>query len=274
MRDMVMRNLVSVVALSVLVALAVIGSSAAFEMSPYQMVDDLEVEPPLHQAALQYYYYIPTPDYSWFWGCYLEPGDILGVLFWYGDIPQGGLTPCGVPWELESIRFLDFVGYGHVYPGWYTVEFDVYRADENGSPLSPSLWNSGPVEPFPGWNQVAVSPPVRFCDWPSDNAAFPVLITATHTGTEIGSPMWGFDNISSPAQLGVNMHDVGCFPALYPRPGTGHYTSMHTGYYGNGSFSYVPPIHFPDGRDSSADGSNYGFVEAAWRIYATCGWPG
>lgn len=271
---MVMRNLVLAAALSLLAVLVAVGAPAAFEMSQYHMVDDLDIDPPVYQAALQYYYYIPTPDYSWFWGCYLEPGDIIGVLFSYGDMPQGGFFSCDNPWELESIRFLDFAGYGGMYPGWYTVEFDVFYADETGSPLGPSMWNSGPVETSLGWNQVPVNPPVRFCDWPSDNSAFPVLITATHTGTKVGSPVWGFDNVSSPVQLGVDMHDAGCLPALYPRPSIGHYTSMRTGYYGNGSFSYVPPIRFPDGRDSSADGSVYGYVEAAWRIHATCEWHG
>ena len=68
------------------------------------------------------------------------------------------------------------------------------------------------------------------------------------------------------------MHDIGCLPALYPRPHTGHYPTIHSGYYGV-NFQYCPPLWFLDGRDQTDDGTEYGFIELAWRIYLSCGGP-
>jgi hypothetical protein len=73
--------------------------------------------------------------------------------------------------------------------------------------------------------------------------------------------------------LGCNMHEHGCLPALYPRPYTSHYSAMHSGYYGNGSFQYCPPERFRDGRDSTPDGTLYGCIELAWRLYLSCSGP-
>lgn len=84
--------------------------------------------------------------------------------------------------------------------------------------------------------------------------------------------MWGADNISTPLGEGCPMHDLGCLPALYPRPYVGHYSIMHSGYYGQG-FEYCPPLWFKDGNDTTADGSQYGFVELKWRIYLACSGP-
>ena len=68
------------------------------------------------------------------------------------------------------------------------------------------------------------------------------------------------------------MHDYGCLPALYPRPYNSHYASIHSGYYGK-DFEYCPPRWFRDGRDSTPDGTQYGFCELAWRLYITCAGP-
>ena len=68
------------------------------------------------------------------------------------------------------------------------------------------------------------------------------------------------------------MHDEGCLPALYPRPYVSHYPTMHSGYYGQG-FEICPPQWFKDGADTTPDGSQYGFVELAWRLYVVCGGP-
>ena len=47
---------------------------------------------------------------------------------------------------------------------------------------------------------------------------------------------------------------------------------MHSGYYGQG-FRYCPPRWFKDGRDTTPDAIEYGYVELAWRIYLTCSGP-
>jgi hypothetical protein len=47
---------------------------------------------------------------------------------------------------------------------------------------------------------------------------------------------------------------------------------MRSGYYGQG-FEYCPPQLFKDGYDTTPDGSQYGFLELAWRIYLTCSGP-
>ena len=65
------------------------------------------------------------------------------------------------------------------------------------------------------------------------------------------------------------MHDVGCWPALYPRPTNGHYATMHSGYYGIG-FEHCPPLWFLDGEDETPEGTLYGYVEFAWRLYIIC----
>jgi hypothetical protein len=97
-------------------------------------------------------------------------------------------------------------------------------------------------------------------------------VTATHTGTNGIYPAWGFDNISTALEAGCVMHDIGCLPALYPRPAAGHYGIVHSGYYGTG-LQYCPPLGFVDGRDTTMDGSQFGFIELLWRIYVSCTGP-
>ena len=68
------------------------------------------------------------------------------------------------------------------------------------------------------------------------------------------------------------MHDIGCLPALYPRPAISHYSTIHSGYYGT-NFAYCPPLPIFDGRDTTRDGSQYGSIELLWTIYLDCGGP-
>jgi hypothetical protein len=69
------------------------------------------------------------------------------------------------------------------------------------------------------------------------------------------------------------MHDTGCLPALYPRPEASHYATVHSGYYGTGVIQYCPPQWFIDQGDTTPDGTQYGFIELAWRIYLICTGP-
>jgi hypothetical protein len=68
------------------------------------------------------------------------------------------------------------------------------------------------------------------------------------------------------------MHDVGCLPALYPRPFVGPHSIVHSGYYGVG-FEFIPPLVFADGADTTEDGSVYGFIELAWKLLLECQGP-
>jgi len=252
------------------VSLAV-TTSIAFEMRPYQMREDYGL-PGLTDHTLQYYYYIPTPTYSWFWAVTMEPGDILGAEFQIGDTPTGGHGVGYDAMSVDYIRILDFAGYGTVYPGQFTVEFDIYRSDGAGCPIGESRWNSGPIETRFAWNYIEIDPPFVPCE-SSDRVVFPFLVTATHVGSSGEYPMWGFDNISSALMAGASMHDSGCLPALYPRPGISHYSTVHTGYYGNGGLEFCPPHLIPDGRDAPA-GQQYGCLEIAWTVYTYSSWYG
>jgi hypothetical protein len=263
-----------VIAIGLVAALA--ASAYGFEMKAFQMREDYGTEP-LYECYMNYYYYIPCPTSSWFWVYTgLGPPDVLGVFFTVGD-PSMGHPGCNPDYStcdpyndhtIEQFRILDYAGYGTLYPGLFTVVFDIWCSDAQGCPVGPSLWNSGPVEFCnAGWNYILVSPNVAVTNCstqlPSSYPRF--LITATSTGADGGYPAWGFDNISTPLERGCAMHDQGCCPALYPRPAVSHYGTIHTGYYGPG-FYYCPPLWFLDGRDTS-DGSMYGFIELAWRVY-------
>jgi hypothetical protein len=262
------------------------SSAFGLETQAYQMREDYGTEP-LYDCALQYYYYIPCPTDSWFWGWSgWSPGDIVGAVFMIGEDPSmGGFAVCDsvLCQELETIRVLDFAGYGTVYPGLYTVEFEVYCADPataDGCPqYVPAIWNSGPYETHYGWNYIPLDPPLclsRNCcnidDGPPPMYPY-IIICATHTGSDSGYPAWGTDNISTPLGEGCGMYDIGGNAAVYPRPAISHYGSMHSGYYGNGAFLYCPPICFCDPGDTTEDCSEAGCVELAWTIYMICGGP-
>ncbi len=259
------------------------SSALAIDKKAYRMREDFGTAP-LYDCALQYYYYIPCPTYSWFWAFSgWEFGDVVGKWFEIGDLSSGGFGPCD-PADcqmLETIRVMDLMAYGTTYPGMFTVEFDVFCADGYGCPIGPSLWHSHPIDTGwdwgYGWNYVWLEPPLSICPCAIDPGPPPsaprILVTATHTGYVASLyPAWGADNISAPLGEDCAMHDEGCLPALFPRPYTSHYATMHSGYYGR-NFEFCPPQWFKDGGDTTADGSQYGFVELAWRIYIDCTGP-
>jgi hypothetical protein len=84
------------------------------------------------------------------------------------------------------------------------------------------------------------------------------------------------DNISTAIEMGCVMHDISCLPAIYPRgavtPGVCN-GNVHGGYFGNYQWEYLPPLGFLDGRDTTPDGSQFGFIELAWTIYIGCAHP-
>jgi len=265
--------------LCIVLALVLILATSAFalEKKAYQMREDFGTEP-LYDTALNYYYYVPCPTYSWFWSFTgWTPGEIIGTCFNIGDEGTGGWAiadPLNCH-EIEAFRILDFAGYGTVYPGLFTVEFDIYCAPEECcGPTAPTvhLWNSGPVETGYAWNTFLVDPPL--CVTACNPMGPSVVLTATHTGPEGTYPGWGFDNISTAIETGCIMHDYGCLPAAYPRVACGYGTPMvHSGYIGTFPFEYWPPLCFLDGRDTTPDGSQFGCIDLAWRIYIICGGP-
>jgi hypothetical protein len=268
----------------VIVLILVLAASAASGAKPrcaaYRLMDPDFGIPAGYDGALQYYYYIPAPTYSWFWAFSgWEPGDIIGTGFDIGDAGTGGYAPVD-PLNCHTIgefRILDFAGYGTTYPGSFTVEFDMWCA--LGGP-SVNLWNSGPWETGFGWNYIPVDPPVCVTGCMGSccggDPAPIVLVTATHTGTEGTYPAWGFDNVSMPIAMGAPMHDYGCLPATYPRgpvtPGVCH-GNVHGGYFGNYQWEYLPPLSLCDCHDTTEDCSQYGYLELAWRIYIICQGP-
>jgi hypothetical protein len=238
------------------------------------MREDFGAEP-MYNCYMNYYYYIPCPTSSWFWSFSgWLPNDVVGAWFTVGDPsmttskgcpPYTGCDPNNA-YYVGQLRVLDFAGYGTIYPGLFTVEFEMWCGAGDGSPSLPfPVWSSGPKELCTaGWNYI----PVNFCFgscWTQLPISYPrYLFTAKHIGTDARYPQWGFDNISTPLALGGQMHDEGCCPALYPRPQVSHYTTIHSGYYGV-NFQYCPPLGFLDSGDTT--GNTYGFIELAWRIY-------
>ena len=264
----------------VLALVLVLATSAfALEKKAYQMREDFGTEP-LYDCALNYYYYIPCPTYSWFWAFTgWAPGDIIGECFGVGDQGTGGWDPCdpGVCQKLEQFRILDFAGYGTVYPGLFTVEFDVYCAPEVCcGPTAPvtHLWNSGPLETGYAWNYFVVDPPLCLTPCTPGYDYYSVVLTATMTGSDATYPAWGMDNISTAVETGCLLHDLGCLPASYPRGWCGGGApKVHGAYIGTYPFQYWPPLMFCDGRDTTPNCTTFGGIELAWRIYLICDGP-
>ncbi|HVP58123.1 MAG TPA: hypothetical protein VMU02_08490 [bacterium] len=259
--------------------LVLAASAYPLQHKAIQMREDFGAEP-IYDCYMNYYYYIPCTQYSWFW-MYTgwHRGDMVGAWFTVGD-PSMGRTgsgcppyavcdPCGAH-LLEQFRVLDFAGYGTVYDGLYTVNFAVWCADRYGCPVGPPMWQSGPEELCTaGWNYVPVTPMpcLSLCSTQQvgNLKCYPrFLITATMIGLLANYPAWGTDNISTPLMSRCAMHDNGCCPALYPRPAVSHYPTMHSGYYGV-NFSNCPPTWLLDTADTV--GNLYGYVELAWRVY-------
>ena len=256
--------------IAVVVCLA--AGAGAMEKQAFKFREDFGTAP-LSACNLQYYYYVPCPSYSWFWAFYdWEVGDIIGQYFTVGDEPTGVNTACDPEncQELVGFSFLDFAGYGAIYPGLFTVEFEVYCSDASGCPVGTALYNSGSIESIYGWNDILVVPPLALGDCGPTGPR--CLLAAIHTGSDATYPQWGFDNISGPLTEGCEMHDIGCLPAPYPRPYSSHYADIHSGYYGI-DFEFCPPLGFLDGSDTTEDGSVYGFVELAWKFQLNCTEP-
>jgi hypothetical protein len=264
----------------VFVLVLVLATSAfGLEKKAYQMRDDFGMEPQ-YDGMLNYYYYIPCPTYSWFWAYSgWDPGDIVGCGFDIGAQGTGTAPPldplnCN---HIEYLRVLDFAGYGTAYPGLFTIEFDIWCAE--GGPGALSLWNSGPVECGFAWNYFLVDPPVCVTEclgYCCADLEPIILVTATHVGTIGKYPAWGFDNISTSLEVACVMHDYGCLPAVWPRgpvtPGVCE-GNVHSGYFGTYQWEFLPPISITDGRDTTEDGSQFGYIELAWRIYVICQGP-
>ncbi|HVP58124.1 MAG TPA: hypothetical protein VMU02_08495 [bacterium] len=264
-----------------MVALVLVLAASAYPLQhkAVQMREDFGTEP-LYDCYMNYYYYIPCPTNSWFWMITgWVPGQVIGEMFTVGDPSMGWTGDVCPPYVscnaceahvVQQFRILDFAGYGTVYPGLFTVGFNIYCCDQNGCPVGPSLWWSGPKEfCTAGWNYVTVSPPlpITYCytQLNGNLKCYPrILIAATTMGSSAAYPAWGLDNISTPLSLGCAMHDRGCCPALYPRPQVSHYRTIHSGDYGV-NFAHCPPLWFLDGSDTV--GNVYGYIELAWRLY-------
>ncbi|HVP57891.1 MAG TPA: hypothetical protein VMU02_07310 [bacterium] len=252
----------------------------ARQLKAFQMREDYGTAP-LSDCYMNYYYYIPCPTNSWFWMFEFDwPGDMAGVFYTIGDPSMGSAgagcppyvscDPCGAH-VLEQFRILDYAGYGTLYPGLFTVKFDVWCCDELGCPVGPSLWTSGPVEFCnAGWNYVQVTPQLCltncYTQLQGPTKCYPrFLITQTSIGTCCTYPAWGVDNISSPLKQRCAMHDVGCCPALYPRPLVSYYSRIHTGIYRWGGTRFCPPFWLMEPADTV--GNVLGYLELAWRVY-------
>jgi len=264
--------------IAVVLVLFLTAPAYGFEKKAFKMREDFGAAS-LSDCALQYYYYCPCPTYGWFWSFTGQSSpDVFAAWFQVGDISMGGYAACDPVncHALEQFRILDFSGYGTAYPGLFTQRFDVYCCDEDGCPVGPSLWTSGPWEFHYAWNYIPVDPPLSICDCSVDPGPPPsgprILIASTAIGTDGGYPAWGFDNISTGLEQGCEMIDIGGWPALYPRPYNSHYATLHSGYYGP-DFMYSPPQRFCDGRDTTRDCSQFGFIEFAWTIYLICSGP-
>ncbi len=249
-----------------------------FEAEAYQMADDFGTALPHHECALQYYYYVPCPTYSWFWAYSgWTPGDMIGACFTVGEEGTGGFDICTeLCYDVVGIRVLDFAGYGTVYPGLFTFEMDFYCGDYTAEPRV-HLWNSRPLESHLGWNYFEIDPPVVLsCPGHEYGDMTNMVVTMTMIGVEGVYPAVGFDNVSTPAEAGCEMHDRGSMPAVYPRKPAGSMgTAVRSGYIGTYPFEHWPPLSFPDGKHAGdpAGPTWYGYAELAWRLCVFCDYP-
>ena len=266
------------IAVTVLTVVCLAACAGAIEKQAFRHKEDFGAGT-LAGCTLQYYYYIPCPTFSWFWGFYgWQCGDVIGQFFTVGDSPTGVYSACDPEQchDLTSFTFMDFAGYGTAYPGMFTVEFEIYCCDELGCPVGDMLWSSGPIETYEGWNEIPVSPPLVLtdCSIEAGPSRPRFLLAARHTGTDCTYPQWGLDNISGHLDdpSGCPMHDLGCLPAIYPRPYTSHYDGMHSGWYGV-DFQHCPPYGFADGEDTTEEATLYGMIELTWKVSLECSGP-
>jgi hypothetical protein len=262
-----------------LLILVLATSAFGLERKAYQMKEDFGTEG-LYDGALQFYYYIPCPTYSWFWAYSgWTPGDVVGMSFPVGAQGTGGwdtLDPLNCR-EIEQLRILDFAGYGTIYPILFDIRIDIWICAWNDPHIHIHIWESVSFGTHFAWNYIPI-PNVTFCEAdPNPYGYVPVLVTATHVGTDARYPAWGMDNISTSLEQACIMHDLGCLPAVYPRPGPGTTPgdplgNVHGGYFGTDPTT-CPPIGIPDGRDTTPDVTQFGYIELAWRLYIVCGGP-
>jgi hypothetical protein len=267
--------------ITVMVLVLVLATAAfAVEKSVFQMKKDFGGEQ-LGDCYMGYYYFVPCPTSSYFFGWTFDYGDIVGQFFCVGDPEMGSGTVCD-PNDCQSIdRFvvLDFNDNAPgMYPQDFQVEYDIYCSDLDGCPIGPALWNSGMVTSYQrGWNWFDIDPPLSVCPCVLDPPGGPVfLITGTVRGDfpEQG-PQWGSDGPGIYYYYCASMHDVGCLTVLYPRPTVSYYTpGIHSGYYGNpDSGTYQCPPQLLAGFDTTPDLSQWGAVEWAWTVDMTCSGP-
>jgi len=123
-------RVITVLALVLVLATSVYG----FEKKAFQMREDFGTEP-LYNCYLNYNYYIPCPTYSWFWSYTgWSANDMIGEFFTVGDPSMFTSTGCPpyttcdplMAHTIEQFRILDFAGYGTIYPGLFTVAFDIW----------------------------------------------------------------------------------------------------------------------------------------------------
>jgi hypothetical protein len=266
--------------LGCLAVLLVCATSAGADAPRAYLVRDDFGSEPLYDCYLSYYYYIPCPTYSWFWSFSSDQqAYIIGAWFEVGDPSMGGGATCDPSgcFSLERFRFIEFSGYANYprYPNWYAVQYDIYCADESGCPVGPSLWHNEDIRSTGGWTYVDFDPPLSLCacsTQPGEAVGARVLITVRQLRHQGGVLEWGIDNLCTPTTKGCIMHDLGCLPALYPRPTTGYYETMHSGYYGIDAFEYCPPQWFEEPQNSEV-GEPYGYSELGFRIYVGCSGP-
>jgi hypothetical protein len=195
-----------------------------------------------------------------------------------GEQGTGGFYACDARQcsQGERIRVLDFAGYGTVYPGLFTIEMNAYASDGDGAPTC-HLWSSGPLETHFGWNYFEIDPPIDIHKCVEYQCPYPTFVlTMWMIGTCGTYPAVGFDNVSTLAETGCEMHDRGSMPALYPRKPEGWSgASVHSGYVGRYHFESWPPAPLPDGKHAvdPSGATWYGFAELAWRIYTICSGP-
>jgi hypothetical protein len=282
----------------------------AVEPKEYLMRPDFGTEQ-LGDYPCQFFYHIPiSPEdlrsYYWAfsgWDCDTWMGQCFEC--WHQN--TYGLDPMDplLDHTVQAIEFLDFAGYGTLYPGLFTIELCMFCQDpvtknpvEDPPGWYTPLWCSGPIETHPGWNIFYLDPPVCVTDCCLDLGpppAYPAVLMMAHlVGTDCAYPAFAWDNMSSPTLAGFAMHDIGCLPVHYPRPYVCYWDQMHSGYYGVHPFSccdeygnpvaipapfpYCPPLNLVDPRDTTTCpgyfclpdgvvGQQYGFLELAWTIY-------
>ena len=119
----VIRATILLVTLTVLFAGA--STVSGFDKKAFRMREDFGAEA-LYDCYIQYYYYMPCPTYSWFWGISNEGKDTYGVFFMVGDVSMGSGQACDplLCFSPYTLRVLDFAGYGTAYPGLFSVKFE------------------------------------------------------------------------------------------------------------------------------------------------------